>query len=113
MFLIRLLVLALLPSFALASDCVRPEAPASVPDGATAGEEAMIEASQLVKSFVEDGQAYTDCLQPQLDDAKALATNAAGKEQLVKLTEMHDSMVDEMQATANAFNMSVKAYKSR
>lgn len=121
MSVIRLLLLSVFASIAFASeDCIRPEAPASVPDGATAGVEEMMTANATVTQFVGDGTIYTDCLQPHIDEAKARAKKSKDKAEktaagarAAELIRLHDSMVDEMEAIANAFNLSVKAFNAR
>ncbi len=103
-----------------AEECARPVAPLSVPDGSTAGVDAMMEANKIVTQFVSDGTLYTECLMPQIEAAKELAKQSsdpaekAAQEDLAReLTQLHDAMVDEMQTIASAFNMSIKAYNAR
>lgn len=108
-------------SIASAEECVKPEAEVTVPDGATASEAVMIAASKSVRAFVNDGQAYVDCLQPSIDAAtESVRTAVKDSEEhqtvsreLLLLVSDHDAMVKAMQDLADDFNTALKAYNAR
>lgn len=117
----RAVLLLLFPfTAAIADECKQPTAAPAVPDGATADQETMIAASQDVRRFVSEGQAYTDCMQPVIDAAKQDAVAAdegsdaqsAANQALQNAVGKHDQMVSEMQSLADNFNSQLRAYRA-
>ena len=98
-------------SFAAHADCAFPKAPASVPDGKTAGETEMLAAMQAFKAYNDDVNAFGSCLD---EETKARAASSA---QLMQLKTMqakkHNAAVAELQAKAKLFNEQVRIYKAR
>ena len=108
---------------AMAQDCDRPGASLDLPDAQTATEEDMVAASQDVRQFVSNGQAYVDCLQPEIDAAGQAVqqANDSGNEEAhvaasrdyLALLRQSDSMIEEMKALAGEFNGALRAYNAR
>jgi hypothetical protein len=89
-------------------DCRFPDVP-SVPDGATASEEAMGRAGAEVRAFVAEIQGALECL---TEVEKSLG-NAITDEQQAELVGRYNGAVDQMNAVANAYNAAVRAYRER
>lgn len=92
-----------------AAECTRPTAPESLPDGATADLETMLEGQKAVKAFDTATNAYLDCL---TQEGEAAAEEESPEEQLERV-EMHNAAVAEMEAVAAEFNEEIREYKSR
>ena len=78
-------------SFGASAACNKPESP-SLPDADTAVTAQMVKARHDVDQFLEDANAYLDCI-----------SNA----------RQHDKMVDEMHHVGDSFNKIVRSYKAR
>jgi len=76
------------PAFA----CSKPEAPASIPNGATAAKEEMLAAKKAVDAFKAGMEEYLSC-------EKSTAKQNAAQDELVKV--------------ADRFNAQVRAFKSK
>jgi hypothetical protein len=76
------------PAFA----CDKPSAPASIPDGKTAGMDAMMAAKKAVDAFKKDMEEYLSC-----------------EKNATKL----DSAQAELEKVANRFNAEVRAFKAK
>ncbi len=72
--------------------CERPDAPASIPDGATASKEDMLAAKKAVDAFKSGMEDYLAC-------EKSGARKDAGAAELIKV--------------ADRFNAQVKAFKAK
>jgi hypothetical protein len=87
--------------------CPYPEE-VSVPDGATASNDEMVNGQTLVKQFMAEMEDYLDCLdreeatiaEKQTPDAKDLHV------------QRHNAAVDAMEKMAAEFNEEIRAYKT-
>lgn len=91
-----------------AQKCQVPERP-DVPNGRSATEEDMLGAQTRLKTYLTAGDAYLGCL----DTLKAGWGETATQEQLEIHVLLYNRMVDEMQATGDLFNQSVRAFKGK
>ena len=78
-------------SFGASAACDKPES-SSLPDADTAVTAQMVKAKHDVTQFLEDANAYLEC---------------------VSSSRKHDKMVDEMHYVGNSFNKIVRNYKAR
>jgi hypothetical protein len=108
--------LALFSTVALAgaahAACSRPPEP-TIPDGASASQEEMVQGQQAVKAFVKDTTAYVDCVDAEEKDvaAKAEGTDTPmTPEQHNGYVDRHNAGVDSMQKVAEAFNAQLRVY---
>lgn len=128
--IVTFLVLLAAPAFAdhhkSMEECSRPDANVSVPDGATASRDEMLDAKDGVQSFVNRGELYVECVEKQISalQTKIQAAMAAeGEEksdarkmaesQYRELVKMHDEIVVEMQEVAGEFNQALQDYNSQ
>lgn len=88
----KALILATLLSSGTALACDKPVAPV-LPDPATAVTAQMVKAKNEIKSFIAKAETYLACVE---SDANS-----------------YNSMVEEMQAAADEFNVIVRKYKKR
>lgn len=108
------------------TDCPRPTAPQALPDGSSSSESRMVEAQQMVKTFVAEGQAFLDCLKTVIQEVKENVEEAAAKEsdeltedqkaavrRHQKLIETHNEMVGEMQRVADEFNQAIRDFNAK
>lgn len=110
--------LGLTLSMAASAECTRPESP-EIPDGATATIDDMLAAQQSIRSYMDGGNAYLECLQaahdkqrratPRRDREKQEALAAAEAERV----EKHNAMVEDMEAAAADFNTAREAFNAR
>lgn len=90
-------------------ECEAPGATPEVPDGASAGEEAMAEAGQEIRSFVEGTQAYLSCLEShEAENAEDMSD-----EQRAEIIKAYNAAVEEMQGVADSFNEQVRRYQEQ
>jgi hypothetical protein len=110
-----LLGIALTSSFAIADDCVKPDAP-TIPDGASATMEQMLAGQKAVKAFQAANLEYMGCLEPLVSAAQANLQDGKGSEEAVaaykKLEETYNAAVSMEEEVAGAFNAQIKAYKA-
>lgn len=118
--MLMLLLIALFPVAAAAEDatesasgevmqkCKYPARP-DIPNGRDATEEEMIGAQRLLKDYLAGGDGYLACL----DQVNQGWGETATEEQRAVIVIFHNRMVDEMQATADLFNQSVRAFKGK
>ena len=90
------------------SACIFPEVP-EVPDGATASEEAMANASAAVRAYVGDTQAGLDCLSAVEESLGEEITD----EQKAEIVTTYNANVDQMTLLVEGFNEQIRAYKAR
>lgn len=88
--------------------CKYPTRP-EIPNGRDATEEEMIGAQKMLKDYLAGGDGYLACL----DTVNQGWGEAATEEQKAVIVIFHNRMVDEMQATADLFNQSVRAFKGK
>lgn len=111
--------LTLLSTIALAgvahAECSRPPEP-TVPDGASASQEEMVQGQQDVKSFVEETNAFLDCLEAEEKEATAAAEEAEEPltaEQRNTYVDRYNAAVDVMQKVAESFNAELRVFLDR
>lgn len=102
------------PAFA---DCAYPKKPSDPPDGAKATQEQMLEAQRATKQFNADVETYLACLEKETDALVSELGPDAKPEQIQKVKSKqamkHNAAVDDLQQHADAFNKSLRAYKTK
>lgn len=93
--LLLCLVLSLAAPACLA-DCVAPGSSPEVPDGATAGRDAMLAALQAVKAYNAAVTTYVDCLRSTTHDTGRI-----------------DLALDHLTKVADKFNAELHTFKTR
>jgi hypothetical protein len=88
--------------------CESPAMPA-IPDGATAEEAEMVEAQGAVRAFVEQSNAYLDCLVGEAKQGEE--TDDATTKQ--KRLDQYNAGADAMQQVADGFNAELREFKAR
>lgn len=88
--------------------CEFPDVP-EVPDGATASEQLMGEASAAIRAYVGDTQSGLDCL----SEAEQTLGEEITDEQKSQIVTAYNAGVDEMTALVENFNEQIRAYKAR
>ena len=88
--------------------CKYPTRP-EIPNGRNATEDEMIAAQKVLKGYIANGDGYLACL----DQVSQGWGENATEEQKAVIIIFHNRMVDEMQATADLFNQSVRAFKGK
>jgi hypothetical protein len=121
-----LTVLASIPALlvmsaaAEAATCVYPQAPQSLPNGASATKEEMLAAQGLVKEYAKNVQeTYLPCLDQ--DQAEQLAAIDPADPQLAEKkvavesihAKKHNSALDELQALVDRWNVEKKAFSEK
>ncbi len=97
----------------VAANCEKPTAPSSIPDGSTASESELVETQSLIQQFARSAEDYLQCLQAEAQTVAQNPDRRARNENEQKLVDMHNQMVDELQATVDAFNKAVRDFQSR
>ncbi|HVN45365.1 MAG TPA: hypothetical protein VMT66_08925 [Steroidobacteraceae bacterium] len=99
------------------AECPYPQAPAKIPDGATATLEDMVAGQKAVAAYQKAINDYNACIDKELDDAIAKAGDKLKPEQKADMqrveAQKHNAAVDQLQAVADRFNEQVKVYKAR
>jgi hypothetical protein len=99
------------------AECVYPRAPASMPDGATATEQEMVDGMKAVKDYNNQVTAYLNCLDMELQARIGAAGAEAPPDQVAQIKAIHtkryNAAVEELEAHAARFNEQVKVYKAR
>lgn len=88
----------------------------SIPSGANASKEEMLEGQKSVKTFVADMEEYLDCILEEEKAARAEIedlTPEVEQQREDMLTKKYNAAVEEMEKVAAAFNVEVQAYKER
>ena len=88
--------------------CKYPTRP-EIPNGRNATEDEMMGAQKWLKDYLASGDGYLACL----DQISQGWGETATEEQKAVIVIFHNRMVDEMQATADLFNQSVRAFKGK
>ena len=105
---LALMVLACFLAPVARAACEYP-ANVTIPEGKSASQEEITAASAAVKKYLADMEAYTACL-----DAEVAAVPV--EQQTPEVKAMHvkryNAAVDVMEATANAFNEQLRAFKA-
>jgi hypothetical protein len=99
------------------ADCPYPQAPAKIPDGATATLEEMVAGQKAVGEYQKAINDYTTCIDKELDDQIAKGGDKLKADDKKKMQQVeaqkHNAAVDQLQAIADRFNEQVKVYKAR
>jgi hypothetical protein len=108
-------ILGLLGAASAEASCVYPEPPASIPDGATAEYDQMLEAHRLVRAFDEDVRTFIICLELEvktlLEDPTIDDDTKAGLREL--LTLRIDAAIDEVEFVVDQFNQQLRLFRER
>ena len=86
----------------------------TIPDGASATKDEMLEGQRAIKTYMDAMNTYLDCIENETSAAGApdeSAEMAAEREAL--LAKRHNAAVEEMELLAARFNEQVRAYKQR
>lgn len=104
----------LLLAVPLAFACDYPQR-ASVPDGATATKEEMINGQRDVKSYMAAMEEYLSCIEAA--EQETVAGNELDEDtkqqRIAMFNKKYNAAVDEMNLVAAEFNIQVRAYKER
>jgi hypothetical protein len=99
------------------ADCPYPQAPAKIPDGATATLEDMVAGQKAIGAYQKAINDYTACIDKELDDAITKGGDKLKPQQKADMqrveAQKHNAAVDQLQAIADRFNEQVKVYKAR
>lgn len=116
-FISGLLLTGLLGMGAAQADCIYPKAPASMPDGASATEQQMLDGMKAVKEYNKEVTAYLSCLDMEMQSRIDAAGAEAPADQVAQIraitAKRHNAAVEELEAHAARFNEQVKAFKAR
>ncbi|MEN7343309.1 MAG: hypothetical protein AAAFM81_10220 [Pseudomonadota bacterium] len=86
----------------------------TIPNGTDASKEEMLEGSKAIKAYMNDMNAYLDCLESENQNAGEEGEAAEITEQRNALfTKRYNAAVEEMESQANEFNVQVRAYKAK
>jgi len=114
-----LLPLLLLSAAVANADCVYPQAPQSLPNGAQATKDAMLTAQAQVKEYSAAVQeTYLPCLDKEKADYLAALDNmdpeyTAKKNSIENVhAKKHNAALDELQAVAGRWSEELKAHKA-
>ena len=107
------LALLLGSGYAVAGDCTAPAMP-TLPDGATASMEQMLEGQKAVKTFQAANLDYMKCLEPGLTEAKtkAEAGEEGASDTYNAALEVYNAAVSSEEDLAGRFNQAVRDYKA-
>ncbi|MEL7298105.1 MAG: hypothetical protein AAGJ86_10620 [Pseudomonadota bacterium] len=85
-----------------------------IPRGTDATKEDMLEGSKAIKAYMNEMNAYLDCLESENENAGVEGEAAEITEQRNALfTKRYNAAVEEMESQANEFNVQVRAYKAK
>lgn len=107
--------IALLVSTQAALACDYPER-VTIPNGANATKEEMLDGQKGVKDYVAKMETYLDCIVEEEKAARAAIedmTPEVEQQREDMLTKKYNAAVEEMEKLAAAFNVEVQAYKGR
>ncbi len=102
--------LLILTSGSLWAQCSAP-IPPPLPDGASADKEDFIEGYQQTKHYLKNAESYLNCLQDE--EAAEIEAGTSSEESRARRLALYNAEVDEMQATGDALNAEVRAFKAR
>jgi hypothetical protein len=117
---LSLVSVLLLSGAAAQAACVYPQAPQSIPNGASASKEEMLAAQASVKEYTQAVQeTYLPCLE-QEKTASLASLDPADPEYAAKKATIegmhakkHNAALDELQATADRWNSERKAFSEK
>lgn len=112
---LALIGLALASASSIADDCTAPTPP-TLPDGATATKEQMLEGQKSIKEYQAANTQYRTCLEPKISAAEvAAAGDSPGPELVAALKTLNDdynASVSKEEELATTFNTELKEYKA-
>jgi len=107
--------LALGSAVSMAEDCTAPDVP-TLPDGATATLQQMLDGQAAVKAYQASNTEYRSCLEPQISAAEVAASGDSPAPELTEalktLNEQYNASVSAEETLAGKFNTELKAYKA-
>lgn len=106
-------------SLQVAAECAAPQAPAKVPDGATASQDDMVLAMREFKQYNLDVDAYSKCMeadaQKRVDALGPPLSPEAVQKKAVEIknasAKLANAEIDKAQVLAGRFNEQIRAYK--
>lgn len=101
------------------AECVAPDAP-SLPNGAEASYDDMIDGQKAVKTFQEENVEYRSCVEEDIAATEAVATDeeasdeekAAAATRHVKAVDSYNAAVTREEEIAGKFNSQIQAYQA-
>ena len=112
---LALIGLALGSTVSIAEECTAPALP-TLPEGATAPLEQMLEGQKAVKTYQASNTEYRTCLDPKVSAAEVAASGDSPgpelQETLKQLNEEYNASVSKEEELAVQFNAELKAYKA-
>lgn len=113
--MLSIATVTLLGAASARGECIYPEPPDMIPDGATASYDEMVAAHGAVKTFDEDVRTFTVCL--ELEIKQLLEDSSVDDETKNDLRELLvrrvDAAVDEAEFVADQFNQQLRIYRER
>jgi hypothetical protein len=112
-----ILGLALGSTMTVAGECVQPEAP-TMPDGASASMEEMLNGQKAVKTFQSANMDYMKCLEEKFTAAEAAGLAGSDEEKKAakstydKAIEAYNAAVSKEEEVAGQFNTEIREYKA-
>ncbi len=88
--------------------CMMPMGPV-MPNGATATQAEMVTAQGALKTYLEVGNEYLGCL----EEVEAGWGEEATINEIAVINYLYNSMVEDLQARAEAFNTALAAFRSK
>jgi len=94
--------------------CTYPDRPV-IADGATATEAQMIDSQKALKEYLALGNEFLACIDKEEAalSTKTDITPEQAAEHKARLTQTYNAVVDDMNAVAESFNTSLRAFKSK
>lgn len=114
---LAVLGLALGSTVAFAGECVQPEAP-TMPDGASASMEDMLNGQKSVKTFQTTNMDYMKCLEQEFTAAEPATLEGSDEEKQAakaiysKAVDAYNAAVSKEEEVAGQFNTAIRAYKA-
>jgi hypothetical protein len=112
---LALIGLALASASSFAEDCAAPPTP-TLPDGATATKEQMLDAQKSIKEYQAANLLYQQCLEPKISAAETAAAGDSPGPELVAalqaLNEQYNAAATKEEELASGFNAEIKKYKA-
>jgi len=112
-----LALFAVCSTSAWAGDCDKPNTP-TVPNGAKADMETMLEGKKAISAFQTSNSEYLGCLNKDIEAQKSKIAEggdesdiAKAKKEFEKLTEKYNEAVDAEEQLANKFNSAIREFK--
>lgn len=109
----------LLGSGSIWAECVAPEAP-SLPNGAKASYDDMIDGQKAVKAFQEENEKYRSCVEEDIAATKAVAKDKDASDEAKtaavarhsKAVESYNAAVTREEEVAGKYNSQIQAYQA-